>query len=95
MPDSYNSERVAYLARKWQDGNITPDEKLEFDQWYDEMDNDDTDHISNDVIKERIYQSILRKEQIKSIHNLKAFQAKRVLIALSAFLLLFFPAKYK
>ena len=90
MPDSYNSERIAYLAQKWRDGTITHHEKLEFDQWYDAMDNDGKDYINTEIVKERIYQSIIQKEGIKPVRNLKVFRGKRILIALSAFLLLFF-----
>ena len=36
MSYQQNNERINELARKWLSGTITPEEKIEFDKWYDE-----------------------------------------------------------
>ena len=50
------------LARKWQEGTITSEEKLEFDRWYDAF--DDTPEIGDAGLKEKMYKTIEEREKI-------------------------------
>lgn len=64
----FNEQRVFELARKWQEGSITPQERLEFDQWFNSF--DDAEMVAPggetpDELRERLYASILTKEKIR------------------------------
>lgn len=67
MAKSQYPDRISLLAQKWQEGNITPEEKKEFDEWYHNTEN--TFEINNgetfDEMQERLYNSILAKGNIK------------------------------
>jgi len=60
---SDNEERIALLASKWQHGTITDEERDEFDQWFDSFD-DTAEMHEHDELKEKMYQSIVKRERI-------------------------------
>lgn len=63
-----NEQRLYELARKWQEGTITPQERLEFDQWFDSFDDTEMAEPAGetpDQLKERLYASIRTKEKIR------------------------------
>ncbi|EDM37349.1 putative anti-sigma factor [Pedobacter sp. BAL39] len=52
------------LARKWQEGTITPEEKILFNEWYDSFEEDDMEQLPQEQLKKRMYWNILEKEAI-------------------------------
>jgi transmembrane sensor len=67
------NEHLESLARKWQNGEITDQEKIEFNQWYNSFDDtrlEDTSKESVIELKDRLYRAILQKENI-SVHKVK------------------------
>ena len=71
-----NSRRIDELAKKWKEGTITPEEKEEFDRWYegeaepgatDALDADPgaADAQSIDLVRERIFQTIAEREGLR------------------------------
>ncbi|WP_316821084.1 FecR family protein [Pedobacter gandavensis] len=63
-----NKEYLQQLAEKWKQGTISPEEQIEFNQWYDSFDDsmlEDTGaRESVTALKERIYTRILETENI-------------------------------
>lgn len=70
-----NSRRINELAKKWKEGTITPEEKEEFDRWYegeadaagavDAAGEADADAQSVDLVRERIFQTIAEREGLR------------------------------
>ena len=73
-----NSRRINELAKKWKEGTITPEEKEEFDRWYegeadaagaageaDVAGEADADAQSVDLVRERIFQTIAEREGLR------------------------------
>jgi transmembrane sensor len=55
------------LARKWQEGTITSEEKLEFDQWFNSFDDAQMPELASETpagLRERLYESIRTKEKV-------------------------------
>lgn len=65
MPSNNDARRIADLARKWMDGSISEEELASFEEWYNSFD-DGQPAISPDetpeALRERLYDSILRRE---------------------------------
>jgi len=62
-----NEQRMHELARKWQEGTITPQERLEFDQWFDSFDDSKMAKPAGEnpeELRERLYASIQTREKI-------------------------------
>lgn len=84
-------ERINLLAKKLQEGIITPEEKEELEQWYTsfddtylEIDSDDNE----DDIRSRIYANIVSKAPIKLTQ--KTIQLWKIASAVAAVFLVFF-----
>jgi transmembrane sensor len=63
----FNEQRMHELARKWQEGTITPQERLEFDQWFDSFDDSKMAKPAGEnpeELRERLYASIRTREKI-------------------------------
>jgi transmembrane sensor len=79
------------LAKKWQTGEITEQEKTEFDTWYNSFDDTNFQYSSVESLtdlKNRLYSSILQKENIP-VHSVKSlFPWKRMVAAASVLLML-------
>jgi ferric-dicitrate binding protein FerR (iron transport regulator) len=104
MPIQKNSRRINELAKKWKEGTITPEEKEEFDRWYegagDDADADMTaaadadaaaDAQSVDQVRERIFRTIAEREGLRQhriVSQLTAPRRRRWLSAAAIVLLL-------
>ncbi len=57
------AERMALLANKWKTGNITPDEKIEFEEWYNSHNNviEITTDETREQFEQRVYTAIVTK----------------------------------
>lgn len=66
MANDKQTERIQQLAKKWQEGTITPEEKREFEEWYDTQDNAYELHTAEDKeeTEQRIFEAILAKGNI-------------------------------
>ena len=93
-----NSRRINELAKKWKEGTITPEEKEEFDRWYegeaDAADADvtaaDADAQSIDLVRERIFQTIAEREGLRQhriVPRLTALRRRQWLSAAAIVLL--------
>ena len=89
MPIPKNSRRINELAKKWKEGTITPEEKEEFDRWYEGADADATaaadadaaaDAQSVELVRERIFQAIADREGLRQ-HRVGRRMGSRGLIA--------------
>jgi ferric-dicitrate binding protein FerR (iron transport regulator) len=69
MTDQQSNEQHLFeLARKWQEGTITPQERLEFDQWFNSFDDAEMTMPGGETpeeLRERLYASIRTKEKIR------------------------------
>jgi len=70
-PEQYE-KRIVELARKWREGTLTPEEKEEFDAWYDAFDDTRMPELSGEMpgglpeaLGERMYASILEKGRMR------------------------------
>ncbi|WP_316840213.1 FecR family protein [Pedobacter gandavensis] len=63
-----NNEYLQQLAEKWKNGTISPEEQIEFNQWYDSFDDslleDPEAQESVSALKDRLYAHILSAENI-------------------------------
>lgn len=87
MQQSNPPERIYFLAKKWQSGSITDEERIEFEAWYVDFDNSleiKTDK-SRSAMELRLYQQIAKKGNISSK---SAFQWTRFAAAASILLVL-------
>lgn len=74
MANDKQTERIQDLAKKWQEGTITPEEKLEFEAWYDAQDN--TYELNTAENKEQTEQRIL--DQLLEKANIKQPKTTRL-----------------
>ncbi|KAA8481796.1 FecR family protein [Arcticibacter tournemirensis] len=91
MTKRKTEERMHELARKWQEGTITDEEKLQFEQWYQSFDDtllEETSSETTEELRDRLYHAIVEKEKINSKHQIKPFNYKYFL-PLAATVLLF------
>jgi len=96
MPIPKNSWRINELAKKWKEGTITPEEKEEFDRWYegagDDADADaGADAQSVDLVRERIFRTIAEREGLRQhriVSRLTAPRRRQWLSAAAVVLLL-------
>lgn len=90
-----NNERIDLLAKKLQDGSITPEERKEFESWYASF-NDSYLEIESDENEEdlesRIYENITAKVNIKTVHKKVLFW--KITSAAAAVILIFFGIYY-
>lgn len=64
MENKKLSERISILAKKWNEGTITPEEKKEFDEWYSSFKDTSVEFQTEEdyhLVKERIFHSIDRE----------------------------------
>ena len=57
-------KRIPELARKWREGTLTPEEKEEFDRWYEAFDDTQMPELQGEMpeaLGERMYAAILEK----------------------------------
>lgn len=77
-----NKEYLQQLAEKWKKGTISPEEQIEFNQWYDSFDDsileDTKAKESVDELSARIYAGILTAEKIEQ-QNIFAAQDHPIL----------------
>jgi len=60
-----NSERINELAKKWKMGTITPEEKAEFDRWYDGIAEPGGTGMNSEpaaIVRDRIFDAIAARE---------------------------------
>ena len=61
-------ERILQLAQKWEEGTLTPEEKEEFEQWYNSFNDKKMPDLTRDTpaaLKERLYASILKRGKLR------------------------------
>ena len=78
-------QRMAELARKWQEGTLTDAEKLEFDQWFDSFDDAAISPEATAGRKERIYAQVvegtgLRRSPVRVMWRKRFLGAAAVLL---------------
>ena len=63
MANDKQTERIQNLAKKWQEGSITPEEKQEFEAWYDGQENifELNTAETKDQTEQRILDQLLQK----------------------------------
>jgi len=90
MPDNEQQDRINLLAKKWLEGTITPEEKIEFDAWYDSKDNtfEFAGGETHEETEHRLYNSILKKGNIHKQRTLRLWP--RIAAAASILLVLSF-----
>ncbi|HEY8920307.1 MAG TPA: FecR domain-containing protein [Chitinophaga sp.] len=66
MDQSNNQDRINFLARKWQEGNITDEERAEFESWYNDFDNslEISSGESREAMERRLYTRIAERGNI-------------------------------
>jgi transmembrane sensor len=67
--------RIIELARKWREGTLTPEEREEFEQWYEAFDDTRMPELSGEmpeVLGERMYAAILEKGGIRERRGAEA-----------------------
>lgn len=85
------NRRIQLLAKKWQDGTITEQEKAEFNNWYNSFDDSDLEYISDEspvLLKERMFKNIKIRENIPGHRKIIRLPYLRVAIAASFLLFL-------
>ena len=89
------TERINLLAKKMQDGTITPEEKQEFERWYASF-NDSYIEINSDEnledLEHRIYTNIIAKAHIKPLR--KTVLLWKIASSAAAVILIFFGIYY-
>ena len=68
MQQSNTPDRITFLAQKWQEGTITTEERVEFENWYNDFDNSlniESDESRADM-EMRLYDLITEKSKITS-----------------------------
>ncbi|PST82521.1 hypothetical protein C7T94_07545 [Pedobacter yulinensis] len=68
MSSNKPDRQIALLARKWQEGTITDQEKQQLDDWYASFDHTEETGLlakSEAQVKERLYRNILNREHIR------------------------------
>lgn len=84
------NRRIELLAKKWQDGTITNEEKSEFNNWYNSFDDNDLAYDADEtpaMLKERLLRNIHQRENISFKRKLQPVAYVR--IAAAALLLIF------
>jgi transmembrane sensor len=89
-----DNTRIALLARKWEEGTITPEEKLEFNEWYNQQQHDIEIDNTESAIGEQLYANITSAVKTRSLTKLiiikRISAAAAILITLSAGLYFYF-----
>jgi len=89
MPDNQQQDRINFLAKKWREGTISPEEKKEFDAWYDSKDNtfELTRNETRGQTENRLYNNILEKGNIQKRRTVRLWPriaaAASIIVALS------------
>jgi ferric-dicitrate binding protein FerR (iron transport regulator) len=67
MQQSNSPERINFLAKKWQDGHITDEERREFEEWYNNFDSSLEIYTgeSRETMEHRLYDLIAKKGNIR------------------------------
>lgn len=63
-----NEQRLFELAQKWQEGTISPEEIVEFDQWFDSFDDERMPEPAGETpeeLRERLYASIRTRTKLR------------------------------
>lgn len=98
MPKRKREEIIQELARKWQEGTITEEEKVMFNKWYHSFDDtllEETSFESPEELRERLYRTVYEKEgigkrrQIRFLRRVSAVAASVLLIVSFSFYLYF------
>jgi transmembrane sensor len=90
------NRRIQFLAKKWQDGTITEQEKAEFNNWYNSFDDSDLEDISDespDMLRERMFRNIQIRENISFHKKIRIVPYFRIATAAS-FLLFCLAGSY-
>jgi ferric-dicitrate binding protein FerR (iron transport regulator) len=91
MQDTNTTERIKLLAQKWQTGNISDDEKIEFNNWYNGFDDTFLEETSAETVsdlKERLYHNIAQKENIPAQRVRQLMPWQRIAAAAAVLLML-------
>jgi len=88
MTDPNQSQRINFLAHKWQKGTITQDEKAEFEQWYTLFDDvfEGNTGETREEAEARIYKTILSRGNIqvsRKRNQPRIFVAASIVLALT------------
>lgn len=90
MSEQKYNKGIQELARKWQEGTITEEEKLIFNQWYHSFEDVSLEEVTSENsehLKMRLYKAISEKEQIY-VNRTWIFKNLRYVSAVAATLFL-------
>lgn len=83
--------RIIELARKWQEGTLTPEEREEFDQWYESFNDTRMPDLTGETpaqLKERLHASVLAKGRTRRQAVVRVMLIRRAVATVAAVLLL-------
>ncbi|MES2375037.1 MAG: FecR family protein [Bacteroidota bacterium] len=83
------NRRIQFLAKKWQDGTITEQEKTEFNDWYNSFDDSHLEDFAEetpDMLGERLFTNIQIRENISFTKKIRMVSFFRLAAAASVLL---------